>query len=217
MNIQFAPVIPYLGAILKGLGISVVVTVLAFFVGLALGLVAYACKTGRNRYLRYAAEAYIELFRNTPLLVQIYVIYFGFAQYGLDISPFTTALFSMAVNNGAYTAEILRGGFKAVPAGVIEAGQAMAMTPMQVFFLVEVPPALKSCFPALINQFVMLFLFSSVASVISLSELTYVCMNTDSFIARTFEIYLIAGVLYYVTTFLSVNLFRRLERRLFRW
>lgn len=217
MNIHFTPVIPYLGAIFRGLGVSIVVTLAAFFLGIALGLVTYACKTSRHRALRTLANAYIELFRNTPLLVQMYIIYFGFAQYGLDVSPFVTALLSMAVNNGAYTAEILRGGFASVSRGTIEAGEALGMGRAQIFFLVELPPALKSCFPAMINQFVMLFLFSSVASVISLPELTYVCMNTDSFIARTFEIYLIAGVLYYCTTFLSVNLLRRLEKKAFPW
>lgn len=217
MNIHFAPVVPYLGGIFKGLGMSILVTVLAFAAGVVIGLAAYACRTGKNGIVRKLAGAYIEVIRNTPLLVQIYVIYFGFAQYGVDVSAFTTALFSMAINNGAYTAEILRGGFKAVHPGTVEAGQAMAMTRAQVFFVVELPPALRSAFPALINQFVMLFLFSSVASVISLPELTYVCMNADSFIARTFEIYLIAGALYYVTTFLSVSFFRGLEKRLFPW
>lgn len=217
MNIRFEPLLPYLDDMLKGLGLSLYLTILAALIGTALGLVIYAGKDGKRKPVSIVCSAYIELFRNTPLLVQIYLVYFGLAQFGIDVSPFQTALITMSVNTGAYNAENLRGGFKSVLPGTIEAGQAMGMTKLQIFFIIKLKPALRNAFPSLINQFVMLFLFSSVASVISLPELFNVSINIDARIARTFEIYLVAGAMYYLTSFIMVKILGKIEKKIFKW
>lgn len=217
MNIQFAPILPYAKDILEGLWMSISVTMSSMLAGMIIGLITYIGRTGRNRLLKRIAIIYIEVFRNTPLLVQLYMIYFGLAQFRIDMSPFATAFFAMTVNTGAYLAEILRSGFDSVSAGTVEAGHALAMNELQIFVHVKLKPALRSAFPAIINQLIMLFLFSSVASVISLNELTYVTKNIDTRIARTFELYLLSGVLYYVTSFLLIKVLGRFEKRIFKW
>lgn len=217
MKLYFKDLKPYVAQMFQGLGLSISLTLAAMLVGSALGLLLYLGKTGRQPVLKALCTAYIEIMRNTPLLVQLYLIYFGLAQIGIDVSAFAATLVAMILNNGAYTAEIFRGGFLSVPHGLVEAGQALGMNPAQVFLIVRLKPALKSAFPALINQFIMLFLFSSVASIIALPELTYVAMNTASATARTFEVYLVTGVLYYVSCLIAISLMRYAEKKVFNW
>lgn len=217
MKLYFKDLKPYVAQMFQGLGLSISLTLAAMLVGSALGLLLYLGKTGRQPALKALCTAYIEIMRNTPLLVQLYLIYFGLAQIGIDVSAFAATLVAMTLNNGAYTAEIFRGGFLSVPHGLVEAGQALGMNPAQVFLIVRLKPALKSAFPALINQFIMLFLFSSVASIIALPELTYVAMNTASATARTFEVYLVTGVLYYVSCLIAISLMRYAEKKVFNW
>lgn len=217
MKLYFRDLKPYVIQMFRGLGLSISLTLVAMLVGSILGLLLYLGKSGRQTALKAMCSVYIEIMRNTPLLVQLYLIYFGLAQIGIDVSAFTATLVAMILNNAAYTAEIFRGGFLSVPNGLVETGYVLGMTPAQVFLIVRLKPALKSAFPALINQFIMLFLFSSVASIIALPELTYVAMNTASATARTFEVYLVTGVLYYVSCFIAVSLMRYVEKRVFNW
>lgn len=217
MKFYFRDVVPYIPGMLKGLLVNMALAVIAMLVGCLLGMLLYLGKTSTRKWLQRFCGAYIELFRNTPLLVQLYLIYFGLAQYSIDVSAFASAMIAMVLNNAAYSAEILRAGFMSIPHGTIEAGEALGMSRAQVFRIVRLMPALKSAFPALINQYVMLFLFSSVASIIALPELTYVSMNTASLTARNFEVYLITGALYYGATIIMVSLLRLCERKSFRW
>lgn len=217
MKFYFDDVFAHLPAMLNGLMLNILLAVVSMLVGSVLGILLYLGKTSKRRGFKFFCSGYIEIMRNTPLLVQLYLIYFGLAQYGLDVSALTSALVAMILNNGAYTAEIFRSGFLSVQHGTVEAGQAIGMSPWQVFALVELKPALKSAFPAMINQFVMLFLFSSVASIIALPELTYVAMNTASMTARNFEVYLITGILYYVSCYMMISLLRLIERKAFKW
>lgn len=217
MRFYFQDVFRHFPSLMYGLGISIVITVISVAVGMVIGLAAYLGKTGQNKFLRGLCTCYIEFIRNVPLLVQLYIIYFGFSQYGLNISSFFTAIIAMSINTGAYAAEILRSGFKAVNPGTIEAGSALGMTKTQTFLHVMLKPGLRSAFPALINQFVMLFLFSSVASTIALPELFHQVQMVDTKTARTFEVLFVAGILYYVSSFVFIKLFRIIEKKLFRW
>ena len=202
---------------LRGLSINLILAVLSMLIGSAFGLVLYVGKTGKRKTISFVCRSYIEIIRNTPLLVQLYLIYFGLAQLDIDVSAYVSALIAITLNNAAYTAEIFRGGFLSVSPGTIEAGEALGMTNLQIFFYVRFLPALKASFPSLINQFIMLFLFSSVASIIALPELTYVAMNTASATARTFEVYICTGLLYYLVCTICISFLRLIERKLLRW
>ena len=127
------------------------------------------------------------------------------------------SVIAMVINGGAYIAEIMRSGFQSIPYGLQEAGMALGMTSRQVFLNIRLKLALKNAFPALINQFILLFLFSSVTSTISMPELTYITFNLQSSTARVFEVLLISGAMYYVITILFVALFRKCEKKLFSW
>jgi len=217
MTFYFGDILPYLPLLLKALWVSIYVTVAAFVAGSVLGVLLALAKGGSSRLLRVISSAYIEVMRNTPLLVQLYLIYFGLGQVGLNFSPLWAALLGMTLNNSAYTAEIFRGGLAAVPYGLHEAGAALGMSPTQTFRYVAFKPALRAVLPAMTNQFIILFLYSSVASVISLNELTSELQNLNSQTLRTLEVFTYGAVLYYATSALFVAASRLTERVAFRW
>jgi len=217
MTWYLGDLIPYLPLILKGLWVSIYVSVASFVAGSALGLIAYRAKVGESATLKRISSVYIEVVRNVPLLVVLYLIYFGLGQLGINLNPLWSTLIALTINNGAYVAEILRAGFDSVPGGLREAAQALGMNSRQTFRYVIFVPGIRKVFPALTNQFILLFLFSSVASVIALPELTDALMTVNSNTLRTFEVFTVGALLYYaVSSVLAVGS-RVGEKRLFTW
>lgn len=153
---------------LEALWVSIYVTFFSFVIGSIFGIFLSLGKTGPSRVVRVFTSSYIEVMRNTPLLVQLYLIYFGLGQVGVQLNPLWSALIGMTLNNSAYTAEIFRAGFASVPVGLREAGTALALNKYQLFRHVIFKPGLRGIIPSLTNQLIILFLYSSVASVISL-------------------------------------------------
>jgi polar amino acid transport system permease protein len=216
MDLVFQDIVPYFPLLFKGLGTSLYITIICMVAGTLLGLFVALCKSS-NVVISFLGNSYIELIRNTPLLVQLYLLYFGLGQLHIDISPVWSALIGITINNGAYTAEIFRAGFSSVPRGINEAGSALGMNETQIFRHVILPPAVRTAFPALTNQLILLFLFSSVSSIISLEELTYQVMNIESKTARTLEVTIIAAVLYYSCSSVFAYLSNVLEKKVFKW
>lgn len=217
MTINFAAVLPYLPVMLKALGISIEVTVLSFFIGSVLGIFVYLGRRSSIVPLRWLAYAFLEVFRNTPLLVQLYLIYFGLPQVGINLDPFLSTLAGMTLNNAAYTSEIFRAGIESVPTGLLEAAGALGMRSSQTFRFIVLKPAIRNVLPALTNQFIVLFLFSSVGSVISLNELTSALSDLNARTLQTLEIFTIGGLLYYLSSAAIAGSSRLAERYLFRW
>ena len=174
--------------------------------GSLFGVVLALGKNARRKSFRNLSAVYIECFRNTPLLVQMYLLYFGLGQFGFHLSPLVAAILAILLNNAAYTAVIFRTGMDAVDKGQTEAGKALGMKDGQIFRYVVFPQAFKIVVPPLTNQFISIFLFSSVASTISLPELTYQATYIESISMRTFETFLMATGLYLlVTTVISLG------------
>lgn len=217
MTIDFGVVLPYLPVMLKALGISIEVTLLSFFLGSVLGIFVYLGRRSALAPLRWLAHAFIEVFRNTPLLVQLYLIYFGLPEVGINLNAFWATVAGMTLNNAAYTAEIFRAGIESVPTGLVEAAGALGLRFSQTFRFVVLKPAIANVLPALTNQFIVLFLFSSVGSVISLNELTSSLADLNQRTLRTLEIFTIGGLLYYLTSAVIAGSSRLAERTLFRW
>lgn len=217
MTFYFGDILPYLPLLLRALWVSIYVSVAAFFVGSVLGVVVYLARSSRFRMLRTVSGAYVEVMRNTPVLVQLYLIYFGLGQVGINLNPLWSALVGLALNNSAYTSEIFRAGFESVPTGLREAGSALGMSFGQIFRYVMFKPAVRNVLPALTNQFIVLFLFSSVGSVISLDELTSALRTLNSQTLRTLEVFTYGAVMYYLTSVVIAASSRAAERVLFRW
>lgn len=217
MTFFFGDLIPYTSLLLQALWVSIYITLISFVTGSIAGVVLATGKLSDSWILRTISGGYIELFRNTPLLVQLYLLYFGLGQLGFQVSPVLAAIVGMGLNNAAYTAEIFRAGIGSVPVGLREAGSALALSRWQSFRYVVFKPALRGVIPSLTNQLIILFLFSSVASVISLEELTAIILNINNQTLRTVEIFTIGAVLYWLTSALIAEVSRRSEQLLFRW
>lgn len=217
MTYYFGDLLPYLPMMLEALWISVYITLLSFVAGSIVGVGLSLTRTSSSKSVRTVTSTYIEVIRNTPLLVQLYLIYFGLGQVGVDLDPLWSALLGMTLNNSAYTAEIFRAGFGAVPTGLREAGAALALSRYQLFRYVVLVPGLRGIIPALTNQLIILFLYSSVASVISLEELTAILMNLNSQTLRTLEVFTYGAVLYWAVSALIAASSRLIERSMFRW
>ena len=173
------------------LELSAVATIAGFVTGTACAIAMRAVGV-----LARICNAYVEVIRNTPLLVQIFLMYFGLASLGLHLSAFVVAAVSLTVNVAAYTAEIMRAGLEAIPAGQIEAGECLGLSRLQLYRYVLLLPAMERVFPALASQFVLLMLASSVTSQISAEELTAVANHVQSETFRPFETFILLAGLY---------------------
>jgi polar amino acid transport system permease protein len=180
----------------EGAWLTIRLSALAMLIGMAVATVcAYAKATGPPP-LRWAIAAYVEAIRNTPFLVQIFIIYFSLPALGISVGANEAALTAMVVNFGAYGTEILRAGIESVGQGQIDAARALGLTRLQIFRHVVLFPALRTVFPALASQFILLMLASSVVSAISAVELTAVTNSLQSTTFRPFEFYFVATGIY---------------------
>src|SRR5579863_10264598 len=169
---------------------------MAMAFGLALAIVCAYGQSAGPRPVRLLVAAYVELIRNTPFLVQIFIFYFSLPMIGIRLSADAAALAAMTVNLGAYASEIVRAGIEAIPRGQIEAARALGLRRLQIFRFIIIFPALKTVFPALASQFILLMLGSSVVSAISAVELTAITNSFQSTTFRPFEFYFVATGLY---------------------
>lgn len=217
MTFFYGDLLPFAGQLLSALWTSFYITVIAMVVGSAFAVLLYLGKSGGSPWLSRLCSAYIEVFRNTPLLVQLYLIYFGLPVVGINLNPIWAGIVALTLNNAAYTAEIYRAGFESVPSGIVEAGQALGMRRGTLFRHVIFMPATRNVFPALTNQFILLFLASSIASIIGLPELMNSILNINNHTYRTFEILSVGGLLYFVVAGLFALGSRIAESRLFGW
>jgi len=211
-DFQFADVFAAWPLLAKGTWITVQLSLSATLIGLAIAIFCAWGKTWGPRPLRWVIQAYIELIRNTPFLVQLFFFFFALPAVGLRWSPYAAALVAMFVNLGAYATEIIRAGIESIPKGQIEAGLALSLKPHQVFRLIILKPALRAIFPALTSQFILLMLSSAVVSVISADDLTSVAANLQSQTFRSFEIYIVVTGIYLALALAFSALFRAIQR-----
>ncbi|MBR1247311.1 amino acid ABC transporter permease [Bradyrhizobium sp. AUGA SZCCT0169] len=198
MNIEldFPAVLERWPNFLAGAILTLELAFLATVSGAILGTLAAVGRGAHTRLIARICKVYVEAIRNTPLLVQIFLVYFGLASIGLKLSAFTVAVVALTINVGAYTAEIMRAGFEAIPRGQIEAAEGLALSRFQIYWHIILLPAVEKVYPALTSQFVLLMLASSVCSQISAEELTAVANYVQSDTYRAFETYIIVAVLY---------------------
>jgi polar amino acid transport system permease protein len=217
MTFYYGDLEPYAGQLLSALWVSIYITLIAMAIGSAFGVLLNLGKSGNLPALPRVCSAYIEVFRNTPLLVQLYLIYFGLPEVGVNLDPTWAGIVALTLNNAAYTAEIYRAGLESVPPGLVEAGQALGMSKWVLFRHVVFMPATRNVFPALTNQFILLFLASSIASIIGLPELMNSILNINSQTYLTFEVLSVGGGLYFAASAIFALASRFAESMLFDW
>ena len=199
-----------------GIGLTIVLSVASIAVGLGLGIIVAASRMSRRVIPRLVSTSYVEIVRNTPLLVQLLLLYFGLPELGLRLSAIEATVVALSFNNGAYLGEIIRGGLQSVPRGQIEAAAAIGLSQRTTYVQILLPLGLRSVVPAITNQFILTILATSIASVVGTPELTEQVLFIDSRAYRTIELLIFLTAAYAVLT-LSVSVISRgISRRLDR-
>lgn len=212
MNIEldFMAVLSHWPLLLKGILWTLCLTGFAAVFGVAIGIACAWIQMYGKKWMSWPVLLYIELIRNTPLLIQLFFIFFGLPAAGVRLSVETSSIIAVSVNLGAYAAEIIRAGLGGVPRGQIEAATSLALNRMQTFLHVVLPPALKNIWPSLINQIVLVMLGTSVCSQISSEELNYAANLIQSRNFRGLEAFTIAAATYLLLSVIVRRLLQRL-------
>jgi len=205
--------LPYL---LQGAGLTIVISATAMLLALGLGMAVALISQIPGRFVRGVVRAYVEVFRNTPLLIQIFIVYFGLPQLGLKLSSFLSGLSALTLYTAAYNTEIFRAGLEAVPKGQHEAARSTGLSPFQEAIHVSIPQALRISFPALGNNLVSLVKNSSLVSTIGMVELMFVANDISFNNFRSFEIYGAAAVFYVILVLTLTRILTLTEDRLLR-
>ncbi len=215
MNLNVDLMINSLPLLIAGAGITIQITAISVGLGLVIGMFVGIARISNVKLLRWLAAIYIDFLRGTPLLVQIFLIYFALPVIlGQRVDPFLAAITACGINSGAYIAEIFRAGIQAIDEGQMEAGRSLGMTWVQTMRYIIVPQAFKNIVPPLGNEFIALLKDSSLVSVIGFEELT---RRGQLIIARTYgslEIWLSVAIIYLVMTLTISRLVAYLEKRL---
>ena len=190
--------------LIPGLTVTIPLTVISFTFALIIAVIMALVQFANVKVLKQIARFYIWIFRGTPLLVQLFVVFFGLSRVGILLDPFPAAVIVFSLNEGAYCAETIRAALESVPKGQLEAGQCVGLTYLQTIFRIVLPQAFRTAFPPLFNEFISLVKNTSLASSITVYEMF---MSAQRIAARTYEpfwLYLEAAVIYLAfTTILS--------------
>ncbi|WP_086350090.1 ABC transporter substrate-binding protein/permease [Candidatus Enterococcus clewellii] len=199
---------------LNGAGYTIFLAFIGVLFGTIFGGLLALMKLSKSKILRALAIIYIEYVRGTPLLVQIFIVYFGTGVLGLDLSKVAAGCIALTLNSGAYVAEIVRAGINAVNKGQMEASRSLGMSQSQAMRFIILPQAIKNILPALGNEFVTVIKESSVVSVIGVSELIFQAGNVQGASFKPFLPYLVVSLIYFVLTFTISRLLGVAERRM---
>lgn len=200
--------------ILPGITMTIPLTAISFALALIIAVVAALVQFADVKGFKHLARFYIWVIRGTPLLVQLFVVFYGLPSLGVVIDPFPAALIVFSINEGAYCAEIIRGALESVPSGQLEAGYCSGMSYLQVIRRIILPQALRTAFPSLSNSLIAMVKDTSLAANITVTEMF---MVTQRIVARTYEplaLYIEVGLIYLLFSTILTKLQRAGEKRL---
>jgi polar amino acid transport system permease protein len=213
---QFRPVFNELPLLLDGALTTLHISILTLVLSLIVGTIGALCRLSHLRWLRAVATWYVEFTRNTPLLVQLFFIYFGLSQVNIDVPNYVAGLIGLVVNNGAYLTEIVRAGIQAIHKGQFEAGLSLGLSFPQLMRYVVFPQAFRVIYPHLCNQFIGIILWSSLVSTIAVGDLAQRGKQLASTTFRSFETYAVLTLIYVVMTLTISALLKLFGQRFFR-
>ena len=194
----------------------------SLIIGMFLGLFFAILRMNKNMFINKFAYGYSYVFRGTPLLVQIFIIYFGLGQieylrstffWVILKEPYWCAIIAFALNTGAYTSEILRSAFQTIKPGIIEAGKSLGISNKIIFYKIQIPVAIRQSLPAYGNEIILMMKGTSLASTVTLMDLTGVAKYIISTTFKPIEVFIVAGGIYLFMTFLIHNLIKYLEKK----
>ena len=208
--------------LLSAAAITLKLLLVSLIIGLFIGLLFAILRLNKNIFVNRFAYGYSYLFRGTPLLVQIFIIYFGLGQieylrttflWTILKEPYWCAIIAFALNTGAYTSEILRSAFQTINPGIIEAGRSLGISSKIIFYKIQIPIAIRQSLPAYGNEIILMMKGTSLASTVTLMDLTGVAKYIISTTFRPVEVFIVAGGIYLFMTFIIHNLIKFLEKK----
>ena len=194
----------------------------SLIIGLFIGLFFAILRLNKNIFINKFAYGYSYVFRGTPLLVQIFIIYFGLGQieylrstvlWVILKEPYWCAIIAFALNTGAYTSEILRSAFQTIKPGIIEAGKSLGISNKVIFYKIQIPIAIRQSLPAYGNEIILMMKGTSLASTVTIMDLTGVAKYIISTTFKPIEVFIVAGGIYLFMTFIIHNLIKFLEKK----
>lgn len=215
MSLDFSQIVPSIPFILYGIVVTLKFVIVSAIMGFVLGTILALFKIGRIRVLKWFADAYTSIFRGTPLILQLMIIYFAVPQLtGYDISAFLAGVLAFGLNSGAYISEIIRAGIQAVDKGQVEATKALGIPYGPAMKDIILPQAMKNILPALMNEFITLTKESAIISTIGTMDIMRRAQIVGSDTWLYFEPFLIAGLIYYLMVMSLTLLGKWMERRM---
>ncbi len=208
--------------LLNATKLTIELTLVSLFFGIFVGVFFAILRTSKVKTLYYISYYYSYILRGTPLLVQIFIIYFGLAQvewiresilWIFLKEPYSCAILAFTLNTGAYSSEIFRSAFETISKGVVEASQSLGLSKIIIFFKIKLPIAIKQSLPAYGNEMILMLKGTSLASTVTLLDLTGVAKHIISTTFRPVEVFIVAGSIYLIMTFIIHNFIKFLEKR----
>ena len=194
----------------------------SLIIGLFIGLFFAILRLNKNIFINRFAYGYSYVFRGTPLLVQIFIIYFGLGQieylrstvlWVIFKEPYWCAIIAFSLNTGAYTSEILRSAFQTIKPGIIEAGKSLGISNKVIFYKIQIPIAIRQSLPAYGNEIILMMKGTSLASTVTIMDLTGVAKYIISTTFKPIEVFIVAGGIYLFMTFIIHNVIKYLEKK----
>lgn len=208
--------IRHIGELMSGALLTAKISVVCFFLSLLLGTLCSVVRfSKRPKVLYWFVSAFVEIMRNTPLLVQLFFTYFGLPQVGISLSPIAASIIVLTLNSASYYSEIMRGGIQSIPRGQWEAAESLGISKVRTFLYVIFPQAVRDAFPSIANQLVLLIFGTSVLSILDVRELTQTAsiLNSQSF--RSMELFSSVMLFYYAVTVIILSLTKLAYKRWF--
>jgi polar amino acid transport system permease protein len=207
---------------------TILLALLAVVIGVLIGMLLAIGRVGKNRALKFLATAYVEFIRGTPLLVQLFIIYYGLQAIGIrfpdspiasrilgiNFADFMAGVITMGINSGAYVCEIFRAGIQSIDKGQTEAARSLGLSQGRALLYVVIPQAIRNVLPALGNEFVVVIKESSIVSIIGIADLMYKANTVRGNTFQPFEPLLVAALVYFLLTFPLSKMLARIERRM---
>ena len=216
MNLDYSVVFSKIPILLEGCWVTLQISFFALLLGMVFGIAGALCRISSNRILNAAAFFYVWVIRGTPVMVQLFILYFGLPQLGIKLPSMVAGVLGLAINTGAYITEIIRAGIQAVDRGQMEAALSVGMSYRQAMRRIIGPQAIKICIPPLVNQFIMTLKNSSIASLVTITELFRTGEQIIYTTFRSFEVYTAVAVFYLIMNSVFMVIADKLERRMAR-
>ena len=217
MKLDFSVVTEAWPKLLSGMVGTMYLAIAGMILALIIGILGVAILRSQSRISTFLVNAFVEIIRNTPFLIQIYFVFFALPLAGIRLNPTATGIIALGLNGGAYAIEIIRGGVESIPKGQTEAGLALGLHPHEVFRLIILKPALRAIYPSLCSQFILLTLTTAICTSISAYELTYVGQRIEAETFRSFEVYFSLTMIYLVISFATMAALSALGRWAFNY